>query len=451
MPSSNKTPPLLTIPLELREAIYKELLSNSVNGPQLLRTCREIYEEARKFLYQRPLIFSRRSALQEWLDVTPYDAQLYVADLTIELQDVDLSPLLDQPDNLSKANPTRLQTWKLYDREERKLRELLLKFPNLRALTIRPIQDQQSSLYQEFLRGFLKALGSIFPNLHDLCLEGNFHHQSLSFLVSLVRLQSFTFDGFSSSTPQNTADIFSRLADLTNLSVKTQSFTEHAVRNMGRLSSFSLLEPTSPTNIPSLFFTTKLLAALRDQSAFTSLTLVFSCAPDGQLIQALEGLLRSSSIAYLRLDWPSLDPSIMTQHDLLPSSLKEIWIRTASMEMASNGLQTILARQKAGNASSLRRVVFIRKARDASDKGFASGHLKDGGLQSESSSHGPEEASGDAREVLSMRKMSSGRVDRTVSGESYPVEAAKEETFAGLKRQLEGLHMIVAWHTETAP
>ncbi|KAF2111774.1 hypothetical protein BDV96DRAFT_649752 [Lophiotrema nucula] len=382
MSHSIGTPPLLAIPLELREMLYKEVLLDGAAGPQLLRTCREIYTEAEKYLYQRPLFFHSQSILANWLDTTPKKYHDHVIDITIHLQDVDLNPLLNSTSN-TQPTSSRLRSWDLYELDLKNLHKSLVRLRNVNKVTIRAVSGRQSFLYRDFLGRFLETLGDIYPAMVGLALEGNFHHQNLRFLASLLQLESFSFDGFSATSPSDTASILSDLERLTSLSIvshhamltptnhlhstfteKTQSFTDTVVRNMNRLASFHLVERTFPEQSPSLFFTSDVLASLHSHSSLTKLTLNLSYTPVEEMLEALDNFLGHSSIESLELDWPNLDPGALSEHDLLPNTTKHFWIRAMSLDAAHDIVLNVLESRTNGELPDLRRVVFVREPWD---------------------------------------------------------------------------------------
>ncbi|KAF2191395.1 hypothetical protein K469DRAFT_370467 [Zopfia rhizophila CBS 207.26] len=154
------------------------------------------------------------------------------------------------------------------------LSESLGKLKNVNRFTIRALPDRQSFLYREFLDQFLDILGPAYPSLRHLGLEGNFHHQSLSFLSSLQELRSLSFDGFSASLPTETATL-SGLPHLTNVSLvsqhsvltptiyihssftKRQSFTADVLLAINPLTSFSITKRNHSEELAGLHFTPK--------------------------------------------------------------------------------------------------------------------------------------------------------------------------------------------------
>ena len=387
MATRDITPPLLAIPLELREQIFKEVLSSSSYGTELLRTCQEIRTEAHKYLFQRRITFRGQTALYAWLEQVPTKYLHHVTEITIELQEPDLSPLLAPVATSSSATDApRLITVELHEKDLKKLRYSLEELPNVKYLTLRALSDRRSHLYREFVANFLKRLGSLWPDLQGLTLEGNFHNQSLSFLTTLSELRSFSFDGFSTSSPEELAAIFAQLEHLDSLSLvsqhglltptrhshsgftsERQSLIGDVVREMSHLVSFSVTEsihPPSAPSSPALFFASEMLEALHGHKTLIHLTFRISQAPDTNTLEALDKLLAHSNIERLELDWPYLDPRVFEQHTLLPASLKELWVRVPSPEAAFDMLFVVQDGQQGEDTTELKKVVLVREMWD---------------------------------------------------------------------------------------
>jgi len=399
------TSPLLGLPLELQDIIYKEVLLQPSQASQLLRVCREIYTRAHKFLFQRPLAFQSQLALQQWVQQVPQDYLQYVGEIAVELQDVDLTPLLasePSPSVATDSSALPLHTWDVYERELGDLRQTFEKLPNIKRFTFRALTGRQSHLYHDYLDKVLEMMGIVYPGLQELTLDGNMHHQSLAFLRTLPELKAFSFDGFSASEAAQTADILSSL-QLTDIALishhalltptyhrhssftsKPQSFDGSVLRTLNQLASFSVTELYSATS-SALFFTSEILSSLHDHDTLSSLSILLSHTPELNTLEALEEFLdKSSSIQRLELDWSELDPDILETYALLPDSLQDLWIRATSLAGAFDILWHILNSREAGDVPSLRRVVLGRHAWDtaaASDKshGNASAGVQNAG------------------------------------------------------------------------
>jgi hypothetical protein len=385
MPDNNVSP-FFGLPLELREEIYKTVLVSTNQGSEILKTCHEIRKEAQKFLYQKPLIFRSQERLHTWIRQTPRELLAHVSEITLHVQDVDLKPILSQPSTSSDFAPSsHLSTSGLYRAEVNRITVSLGSIPKLKALTIRALSVQSSFLYRGLLAQILDALSTSCPYLLSLCLGGNFHHQELSFLSSLKQLESFSFDGFSASSPAETVKVLANLHNLRNLSLasehalltptngvhsgftaKRQSFTGEVVRTIRQLASFSVTEQI-PIMSPTLFFTSEILASLHNHSTLKSLSIHLLYTPDRAILASLEDFLEKTSIDTLELDWPDLEPDTLEQYRLLTGSLKVLWVRAKNMANAFETLWSIVECREEGDLFQLRKVILLRSTTYFSD------------------------------------------------------------------------------------
>ena len=196
MSEPDNNPPLLAIPLELREKIYKEVFSDASQGSDILRTCREIYVEAYKYLFQRPLLFRSQSDLYEWLPQVPSEFLKYVTDITLSLLDVDLKPLLDSTRGAASArSKTRGFARGSFTKQTLKqLQNTLASLPNVKSLTLRTLANRFKLIFIVSMSGISWGICQIlWPDLQGLTLDGNFHYQDLFFLKNLSKLKSFFF------------------------------------------------------------------------------------------------------------------------------------------------------------------------------------------------------------------------------------------------------------------
>ena len=250
---------------------------------------------------------------------------------------------------------------------------------NVRIFTLRAISGRQSFLYREFLGEMLEMLSSVYPGLLDLRLIGNFHYQRLDFLRLLQELRSFSFDGFSASSPNELSVILSGVPNLTNISIvsqhtmltptnhqqstftsRRQSLTDQVIRSMSCLSSFSISETMQPASFPALFFTSDILSSLHTHTALAHLSITLSQSPEDEALEALEAFLEKSSIQRLELDWSDFNPGVLETYALLPNCLQEFRVRATCMASAFDILWPILEGREQGDVQYLSRIVLVR-------------------------------------------------------------------------------------------
>jgi len=379
MSETKQDSPLFGLPLELREEIYKSVLSDPSQGLEILRTCHEIQHEAQKFLYQRRLIFPSQGALYTWLAKTPHELLAYVSSIAIHIQDIDLRPILgDLIASYQSATPLHLPTSELYRAEVVALGRALKEMPKLRIITLRALLHQPSKLYRHYTTQVLRLLSTSCPCLLDLRLEGNFHHQGLEFLMTLSnRLESFSFDGFSLSSPGDTIKILASLGHLRNLSLvsehapsepdiglhgnltaKVGPSTEQDLR-AARRPPYLFTAGGIPVLSPTSYFISEVLGSLHGHNALRSISLQLSYAPDFATLVSLGRFFKRSPITQLELDWPDLQPDVL-ELCLLGSDVKTVRVRTHYEAYAFDILRSIVESQQAGDLNNLRKVVLVR-------------------------------------------------------------------------------------------
>ena len=370
---------LFTLPIELRQLIYREVLASPLHGPELLATCREIYMEAREILFERPLRFRGQSVMFDWLDKVPHKPLSQTKELSITIQEADLRSLLVVPALIyHSSDPPRLLTWELYETELEKLYSALGHLPKIETITIRTTVGRQSFFYREFLRKFLALATLRYPHLLVINLEGNFQHQDLTFLSGFKYLQGFSFDGFSASSLTETAQILSGLKHFTTLSIisqnamlapeshsrrvftsKSPSVTGGAISTIEQLKAFLVTE-AMPVSAPSLFLTSEFLTLLCNHQGLNDFRVCLSQAPNSETVLALEDFLGTTRIRVLHLDWPHLDWNVLETFSLIPECLETLWIRARSATDALEIIWHVAENRDAGCYHALTELVILR-------------------------------------------------------------------------------------------
>lgn len=381
MASLDQSVPFFTLPIELREQIYKGVLVSPSQGTDLLRTCHEIKAEAHKFLFQRPLRFASQQALFNWIHQAPSSLLHYVKDICLEVRIADQRSIMSRDIPLAGSDyVARLRTTDLYEEDLAKLKEALQRLPNIQKITVCALTTSQDALYREFLAKVLVMLTSLYPALEELRLDGNMHRQSLAYLASLRQLKAFSFDGISSTTSSETGKILASLENLSSLSLVSQhgisppdspvlaysgtkvlSFNGEVVRTMNQLASFSVIEH-KPATAPTLFFTSDILAALRHHQKLQNLSVSLSHVPGHETLEALQDFLELSNISHLELDWPGLVPQILKDHRLVRDNLQVLWIRAQRIYDAFHIVDSVRQSRAAGDVPDLRQVVLLRSS-----------------------------------------------------------------------------------------
>ena len=211
----------LTIPLELREHIYTDLLNSSPSTLfDLLLTNRQISDEAKPFLYRQPMIFDGQGEFVSWLRSIDRGCLRHVVDLHFKLHDIDPAMIVGalgkrlrqaSPDN--DDNPYR----EACELEVERLGKFFRHLPNIRSFTILPYENGDARPPYDMLVAFADMLEDQFPNLRSLT---NYEELlPITFLTHYGKLQHLRFTGVSTSTRAEVIRTFRKLPELTNLEI----------------------------------------------------------------------------------------------------------------------------------------------------------------------------------------------------------------------------------------
>lgn len=180
---------LLRLPCEIRAIIYHLALHDG-RDIDLLLTCRHILMDTSSIIYDRPISFASQAKLFAWIDRSSEHDLQRVRHLTIQLTDVDLTPLCDPTairhgggssgnnntnnNNSNTSNTTTAPTaWDLYQRELIHLDAALAALPTLETLTIRPPDQHRSMFVRSMYTCFVARIPLRCPRLKLLTLYNN--------------------------------------------------------------------------------------------------------------------------------------------------------------------------------------------------------------------------------------------------------------------------------------
>lgn len=372
--------PLLDLPLELREEIYKEVLVSPAKSFGLLQTCREIHDGAQKFLYQRPLVFRSQLDLCKWSRSTLAENCSRVTEISLFLQDVDLGAILQpQVTSAMVASPPRLLTSTLYEIELSKLCEALKRLPKVEIFSLR-VLDRQSFLYRAFITNVLNSLSSTFPVLKDLRVEGSIIHQSLDLLSKFKTLRHLTLGGVSTCSARVAERILNEMEQLESLSFisnqptnillcnpSDDSINTEKPRKKTRKETQDWKDPPSPpmnvlTSLLPSNHTARTLALPDDNKTLEEKTISPQKRHEKSLI-ALETIL----------DKPAITHSIANEFDVPSKTLKRydptehvvtLRIRIKSTDDVPDIINDLCRQQNEGGLAKLRRLILMRTGGD---------------------------------------------------------------------------------------
>ncbi|KAM0721271.1 hypothetical protein Q7P37_003559 [Cladosporium fusiforme] len=118
--------------------------------------------EAQPLLYQRPIKLSSQTKLFDWIDRSCAPNLRQVRHLSLQLTDIDLSPLLMDRSQNSQPNARAPTAWSLYENELARFDAALRSLPGLTEITLAPPKVMHSQL----LRGMYLSLLALIPRLH---------------------------------------------------------------------------------------------------------------------------------------------------------------------------------------------------------------------------------------------------------------------------------------------
>ncbi|MCJ1226310.1 hypothetical protein MMC12_002960 [Toensbergia leucococca] len=254
-------PQLLTIPLELRDHIYSQLLrGNPTTLPHLLCTNRQILREAKPFIFRQPLTFDGQSELFEWLSRIDHEYLRYVTNITFRLHDLApekiIGALGKRLRQASQSNCHRSAVHeykKACEQEIQLLGEAFALCPNVKDFAILDSTIARPSYFMTV--SFSKMLAKQFPALQSLHVDEDL--LPLTVMASWRKLRRLRFTGFSSISPAETRDLLHKFQDIWDLEIHTLTW-----------SVMNRVLPPSPEGI-SWCFTREVLCSLPNLQRLT--------------------------------------------------------------------------------------------------------------------------------------------------------------------------------------
>lgn len=222
------SPHFLTIPLELREHVYAELIpEDPCSLFQLLLTNRQVYREAKPFLFRQSLSFDGQAEFYDWIQTVDRAFLRYVVDVQFKLHDIDpenivgaLGKRLRQA-NITAANSAQAPVGNPYheacDLEIERLGGGFSFLPNVRYFTVLSCTDSDPRPSYHMLVAFSNLLAVRFPHLMSLANQEEY--LPLSFMSKMKNLQRFSFPGMTTSSPAEVTAMFQGFQSLVDLEI----------------------------------------------------------------------------------------------------------------------------------------------------------------------------------------------------------------------------------------
>jgi hypothetical protein len=142
----------------------------------------------------------------------------------------------------------------------------------------------------------------------------------------------------------------------------------------------SVVTEQAPPTSPALYPVSEVISSLHEHKILKSLSIQLSYTPDEETLASLETFLEISSIRWLELDWPDLQPSVFERYRLLTSDLKVLWIRVISEADSFETLRSIVKSREAGDLRKLGKVVLIRSKEAFEQRSKVAHDRKDSGV-----------------------------------------------------------------------
>lgn len=218
----------LTIPLELREHIYAELLpEDPCSIFPLLLTNRQVYREAKPFLFRQSLTFDGQAAFYEWIQIVDRAFLRFVIEIQFKLHDIDPEKIVGalgkrlRQANITAANSAQAPVGNPYheacDVEIERLGKAFSFIPNVKRFTILSSTDSDPRPSYHMLVAFSDLLAVRFPHLVSLTNQEEF--LPVTFMSKMKNLQRFSFSGMTTSNPPEVTAIFQGFQNLADLEI----------------------------------------------------------------------------------------------------------------------------------------------------------------------------------------------------------------------------------------
>lgn len=351
-PKVNTTQHFLTLPLEIREQVYSEIL---VTMPrtllQLIRSNRQISKEAQPFLYKQPIVFDGQAELFRWLKKVDRDLLRHVTTIEFKLHDIDAKGIVG-------ALGERLRRVKVSpgtpgvcsnpydtacDQQVKQIGEAFSLLPNVKDLTV--LECKQSDPHPSFhmLLSFSRELGRRFPSLQTLSIRNDL--LPTTFISKFRHLRALRLTGFSTSGPAETEAALSVLPHLSSLSITSPSaglaFQQRpgytgalrvqcitpavlgSLRNLKYLSIYDALDSTASKPQP-VFIAPDLFTPLSSLSLTTLRLATNHPMVSTPTLQAMWSFLASPSCPLLFLDLALPLVVVPSHKDMIEDELDEL-------------------------------------------------------------------------------------------------------------------------------
>lgn len=224
---TNNVNRFLTLPRELRQYIYQDILRTSPSSLfELLMTNRQVSHEAKPSMYKQQIDFDGQVELFEWLQDADAECFRHVEDISFKLHDIDpqkivgaLGKRLRQfaRDRDAQSPPEDNPYREACELEVQRIFQSLSRLPNIKRFTLRRCTISDPQPPRHMVLAFAQLLSNRFPKLQGLTS----HDEAipLKILPSLQKLKRLSFTGITPTEPTGMREIFSKMEDLVELEI----------------------------------------------------------------------------------------------------------------------------------------------------------------------------------------------------------------------------------------
>lgn len=376
---------LLDLPNAIRESIFSLAIVESTKSvPDLLLVSRQIYQESRAYMYNRPLTFESQQDLFIWLDKIGSSDLLNVDALSFCVKlETSQTPDFDGNSDHIEAG---------VENELKLLQSALRKLPNVTTLAVYKHLSDDRPEYLRLYNRILQSLSNLYPRLKSLAAHTD--SLTLDFLRHLPLIERLQFTGFSESSPMETEAILSHLRHLKDIELIPSlrppgfqpsssrrntlkpSLSRDVLRNL-RIKSLDINESQKINRSAPAFWTPSflgILPALNRHSLTRFGVVLDDFAPDANCVHMFCDFLRQSHLRDLTVEWESAADIVSRILEALPRSLNSLRLgRTVGDETVLTVLNELSSRKEAGRFPNLQELVIVQER--GSNKSVSLSHL----------------------------------------------------------------------------
>jgi hypothetical protein len=190
----------IDIHIKMYIATYDLIIFDSVKHCNPSSFSDEDNMDAETTLARYPAFFSSQARLFAWIERSRSTTLARVRSLTLQLTDIDLSPLLQSPSSQVDA---RLPAFGLYSEELKRLCDALAALPNLSNLTVVPPKGIRTTLLKGMYVSFLTTLPEKCKNLKQVQLYDDKDNLGSTFSLKDIEVTFKSLSALEASQSRN--------------------------------------------------------------------------------------------------------------------------------------------------------------------------------------------------------------------------------------------------------